>query len=166
MADRRKSSGCGTEMGDLRDTLQRSLRVWTKPLFLLIYPVLALFLIASCGDSGSGGGCIEEFGSGGSLIVSVGCSDPRTKPLYVWDLDKKVVEVKVFDNATDEVVWSVFSAVGDDTIESPVQHGTLPFGSSPGEGTETELEIGKRYIVRVAQLVGEIGSIEFEILPE
>ena len=168
MADRRRSSGRGTEVGDLRDTLQRSLSMRTTPLFFLVFPLMALFLMASCGNSGSGSGCIEVFDSGGSLIVSVGCGDPRTKPLYDWDFEKKVLAVEVLDpSKDDDIVWSLISTTNDNSINPPIQHGTVPIGATPVVETETKLEIGKRYIVRVFQLTGgEIGTIEFEILPE
>jgi hypothetical protein len=131
--------------------------------------ILSSFLISGClGGDDENVSCFKIGDAEGTIFVSVGCGNPNTQPLYLWD-GGTVAAIEVRRTSDDEVVWRVFGFL-ENGIEQPVQHGVLPPGTGE-EGTETELEYEVEYIVKVERFgsgltAGGSGTREFTILPE
>jgi hypothetical protein len=127
-----------------------------------------LLTLSGClGENSGDTTCIKQTDPEGTILVSIGCGSPRTRPFYLWDDLEGVGAVEVSRTADDEVVvWSVIDIDIDDSIEQPVQHGDLPSGAFIGEDDETELEFGIEYLVKVSRFSGGSGTRVFVILPE
>ena len=107
------------------------------------------------------------------ILVSVGCGNPRTQPLYLWggggDVAEGVAKVEVRRASNDLVVWRMVSFSLDNNIQQPVQHGESPPGTTVEINDEAELAIDIAYIVRVERVNSELisggfGEREFRVI--
>ena len=126
-----------------------------------------LFLISGCAydEDEEVSACIEEGEAVSPIIVGIGCGDPKTQPIYLWDgADAFVVEVTRTSDP-DNVVWQVTSTTlpNMNGIQSPVTHGERPANAEITNEEEPQLAVDIEYLVKVSRISGESGSRKFTI---
>lgn len=109
--------------------------------------VMAAFVVmvaASCGDDATGpNACLTTF----TLQINV---FPEPAPRFEWVPSCLISELVVFDEVTQEEMWTLFSSGGDpNTIASGVVYGTVPEDAAEG-APEVPLVAGRTYRVTLS----------------
>ncbi len=96
--------------------------------------------------------------------IEVTITPNNTRPVYRWsDGAVKAVRVSVFneDETSLDLVWAIAADDGQDLIEQPFTHGTVPENCELLMNLEPELNLYGRYEVYVVRENGDSGRRAF-----
>ena len=137
------------------------------------FVLAASFFFVACGLDDKGNILIEEGAAGGSISVHVSDGNPKSRPIYTWsdagtDISSSMArEVKVA-RASDlnTIVWAVTALdPSQNTVQSPIQHGTTQAGTIQAADSELDLGMDITYRVTVTKADSTFGYREFTVLP-